>query len=473
MADPILSGGLTNVQNAFMKLRLQNNPEFAARYFPNVVRHPPSGPLHNVDPSLVNYWSSYPVKSEFEEYTSTPSLKSLSFEEMPKGPLHDVDPTAFRGEATQIGSFDEFGKLGGTTQYSGAAPEHIDPPPASYAEFRTENVPYDTPNSVLDIRPTDNPDVYAETIPAHMYQGIKGGKDVPVTGGQSSTIYMRPDMIADYGTAPKAPRNEMVPAPEWWPNPNVEHVNQADINDFIENVASHEVSHNVSALPEHKGSWSNQPTTPESLTGQATNIDFSELFPGAASKEAQKAIMRLNLLNREGGALGPVTKDSWVGELISPKTVGAEKVWNEEHGPKDDEGYPIFNVTNYPPTQFSINEFDQEEAYNRAKDMEKIKMLHPNNYWKNTVYQNNLNFLRGKFRNFPNQFPGSTKIGTYLKKVEPQVKRYIEKVTGQGGGGAWSPSGADLSPGGGPGQSPTGRDIQGTPFARGGILGAF
>jgi len=40
-------------------------------------------------------------------------------------------------------------------------------------------------------------------------------------------------------------------------------------------------------------------------------------------------------------------------------------------------------------------------------------------------------------------------------------------------GGGWSPSGANLSPGGGYGQSPTGSDIQGTPFARGGILGAF
>ena len=44
---------------------------------------------------------------------------------------------------------------------------------------------------------------------------------------------------------------------------------------------------------------------------------------------------------------------------------------------------------------------------------------------------------------------------------------------GPDGGGAWSPSGADLSPGGGPGNSPTGRDVQGTPFSRGGILGAF
>jgi hypothetical protein len=45
--------------------------------------------------------------------------------------------------------------------------------------------------------------------------------------------------------------------------------------------------------------------------------------------------------------------------------------------------------------------------------------------------------------------------------------------TPSGGGGSWSPSGADLSPGGGYGQSPTGRDIAGTPFSRGGILGAF
>jgi len=41
------------------------------------------------------------------------------------------------------------------------------------------------------------------------------------------------------------------------------------------------------------------------------------------------------------------------------------------------------------------------------------------------------------------------------------------------GDGAWSPSGADLSPGGGPGQSPTGRDIRGTPFSEGGLATMF
>jgi hypothetical protein len=51
--------------------------------------------------------------------------------------------------------------------------------------------------------------------------------------------------------------------------------------------------------------------------------------------------------------------------------------------------------------------------------------------------------------------------------------RYQPPVSPGGGGGGWSPSGADLSPGGGYGQSPTGSDVAGTPFSRGGILGAF
>ena len=53
-----------------------------------------------------------------------------------------------------------------------------------------------------------------------------------------------------------------------------------------------------------------------------------------------------------------------------------------------------------------------------------------------------------------------------------QVRTREPTPSGNGGGG-WSPSGANLSPGGGYGQSPTGSDIAGTPFSRGGILGAF
>ena len=61
------------------------------------------------------------------------------------------------------------------------------------------------------------------------------------------------------------------------------------------------------------------------------------------------------------------------------------------------------------------------------------------------------------------------------RRAGPQgrVRPPIQPGGGGGGGGGWSPSGADLSAGGGYGQSPTGSDIAGTPFSRGGILGAF
>ena len=73
----------------------------------------------------------------------------------------------------------------------------------------------------------------------------------------------------------------------------------------------------------------------------------------------------------------------------------------------------------------------------------------------------------------------------YQKKKQFEENKILMNVAGGtfdrpgpgpkpgGGGGSWSPSGADLSPGGGYGQSPTGSDIAGTPFSRGGILGAF
>ena len=60
------------------------------------------------------------------------------------------------------------------------------------------------------------------------------------------------------------------------------------------------------------------------------------------------------------------------------------------------------------------------------------------------------------------------------KKHEiPTLRSNTSNITRGGGGGGWSPSGADTSAGGGYGQSPTGSDVAGTPFSRGGILGAF
>ena len=120
-------------------------------------------------------------------------------------------------------------------------------------------------------------------------------------------------------------------------------------------------------------------------------------------------------------------------------------------------------------------------------------------------YLDSLNYPAIPFRTrsaetYPVGLSGINRIGgirpqdMYFDKIwrehwKPYAKRYnkrLKKIAASprnvpgtpimpmgGGRGRDEPSGADLSPGGGYGQSPTGSDIAGTPFSRGGILGAF
>ena len=132
----ILPGGLTSIQNEFMKLRLQNNPEFMAEYFPNVVLHPPSGPLYNVDlPQELG------PMNIFGPAPGTTSPKSIYETAEPKTP----------------GPF-----------------EYMKPePPTKGAQFTAENVSYNTPDSVLDIQPSEHKYSYAYTRPYDMHQGLR------------------------------------------------------------------------------------------------------------------------------------------------------------------------------------------------------------------------------------------------------------------------------------------------------------
>jgi len=81
-------------------------------------------------------------------------------------------------------------------------------------------------------------------------------------------------------------------------------------------------------------------------------------------------------------------------------------------------------------------------------------------------------FMKEKLLARRRNIPGTPIVPAGARFYGHDRGRTIEP-TPSGDGGGWSPSGADLSPGGGYGQSPTGSDIAGTPFSRGGILGAF
>ena len=454
----ILPGGLTSgLQNDIYETQLQNNPEFAAKYFPNVVLNPPEGPLYNA--------------------------------------LIDLPPPP--------GPFNIFGPAPGTTSpksiYETAEPktpgpfEYMQPElPTKGAQFTAENVPYDTPDSVLDIQPSEHEYSYAYTRPYDMHQDVgsypleeEGEYSepslIPTTGGQSATIFMKPEMIADYGTDPKAPRNEMVPAPNWWPDKKATHVNQAEINDFIEEVASHEVSHNVSSLPEYEG-----------INSLAQALDFKEIFPQFSSDEAQDVIKRLNILNEVGGGVYPPGEKvmKWIAPYsqydfpppdarsikMGFKDTNPEAV-NPKYTTEFKKRIKPFNLEpEYESTLIDYESIGEEELYNRAKDIYKIKKAFPNTYQKNMAYINNMKFINSRLSKFPHAFGKmENNADTYLsKKIEPAVNAYFERLTGgRGDVGGWSPSGADLSPGGGPGQSPTGRDIRGTPFSEGGLATMF
>jgi len=403
---------LTNVQNEFLKMQLANNPEFKANYFPNVLTQGPVGPLHNVNP----LGGGPNVTYDYGNYIPT-----ISSEDMPKGPLHSVDPTLFRGDAAQIGQFEE-GELGSTTQYH-TYPEYLNQPRKA-AQFTDTPVTYDTPGSRINIRTTNEGKPVGDV--AHIYSNWTSPESV--AKDQTSALYMNPNILKDFGTDPSSPRNEMVNTPKWYTDyvdPNAgPTINQADINAFVTGVAGHEVGHGVAlGKPEY-----------EHLTKQGRNVNYNfetgqeqNIFPSLLSQEAQDVV---------GSASG-----------------------HEIH------------TTPYVS--------DQDELWNRILDLERIKMQDPKNFQSHPMWGHFMDRARSHFAENTGFMSGPKrfrpKFETYYKHVKPSVIKYLQRVTGEDGpgGGAWSPSGADLSPGGGPGQSPTGSDIQGTPFSRGGILGAF
>ena len=156
---------------------------------------------------------------------------------------------------------------------------------------------------------------------------------------------------------------------------------------------------------------------------------------------------------------------------------------------KNPELFEDINVTALGNNPNVVN-----EEYNRWLDMEAGSgSISETDLYQNNVLRHYLNMKR----------PGQGILGThgladifnkatrkYRKhRVDDRNRKFVEMLKnrragpmappaarlqpGGGDGGGWSPSGADLSPGGGYGQSPTGSDVAGTPFSRGGILGAF
>ena len=360
--------GLTNVQNEFLKMRLANDPEFKAEYFPNVITQPPVGPLYNVDtgqtdPLMLRASSNPNIIFDYGT-TLPPTVPSA---DMPKGPLHSVDPELFSGMASQKGEFDKSSKLGSVTQYP-TWPEYLDAwqePPTHAAQFTDVNVPYDTKGSRINIR--SEPGTVAHIIPSDMYEF---NSDQPITGGQTSAIYMNPEILASYGTPVTSPRGEMAPTPDWYKNfaniygmESPETMDQAHINEVIESILSHEVGHGVSGKKDYTG-----------MSEGATSLDFSKFLP------------------------------------------------------------PISNLKD---TDYNASQYDQEELYNRMKDLEKLKMLSPKDYENHPLWDLYDRRAKMKFAQLTGQkghlgrlYPAN--FNDYQEEIGPYVNAYLKKVGNRG-----------------------------------------
>ena len=368
--------GLTNVQNEFLKMRLANDPEFKAEYYPNVITQPPVGPLYNVDTGqsgnpLILRASAHP-NIHFDY--GTPLPPTVPSADMPKGPLHSVDPELFSGMASQKGEFDKSSKLGSVTQYP-EWPEYLDAweaqTPTHAAQFTDVNVPYDTEGSRINI--IDDPNTIAHIAPwdqyyDHLWQ--KGKEGTEITGGQTSAIYMNPEILASYGTPVTSPRGEMVNTPDWYKNfaniygiESPETMDQAHINEVIESILNHEVGHGVGARKDYTG-----------ISEGATTFDFSKFLP------------------------------------------------------------PISELKD---TGYNASQYDQEELYNRMKDLEKLKMLSPKDYENHPLWDLYDRRAKMKFAQLTGQkghlgrlYPAN--FNDYQEKIGPYVNEYLKKVGNRG-----------------------------------------
>jgi len=355
--------GLTNIQNEFLKMRLANNPEFKAQYFPNVITQSPVGPLYDV-----NVLKGNPTSNVFFERSDY--KPPLSYEEMIKAPEDTLEDP----------------------QYMEFFRTMRDPRKGS--EFRDIPVPYDYPGSKINIQTTERygseagqPINYPGKIASGDRIGYYKDTGLPrnISEGQTSAVYMHPDIVADYGTAPKAPRNEMVPTPDWYSQlyaTDQPHVDQADINANLEGILSHEVGHGTTM----------------------------GLEPFKSETEPFRNVKGVDVYER--GIDSPYLMSQEVSDIVGS-------------GERNPFGYDVWTTPNLS---------NQDEIYNRILDLERLKMMYPKNYethpmW-DTYQARALDMFNQSISRSGKKIPRRfrPKFETYYKHVEPSIKKYLHSI---------------------------------------------
>jgi len=255
-------------------------------------------------------------------------------------------------------------------------PNIIDEGPVSKYET---NVPYDTPGSrinIKDLRPRYSP--FRDGPPrfgvAQIAAQERFYKGKPIAKGQTQAIQVNPNILANYGTGEWSPSSGKVTTPEWFKK--IAKSFDLEVGPTTDQGILNDTIEHILAHETGHGVSGLKFYQPD--TEEAATLSFSE-FLTPSQKQGKKSLK-----------------------------------------------------------EFTTRPFDQEELFNRMKDIERLKRAFPNSYEDHPLWDLYNNRARQHFAMLTNQkwYKGRTlsKFDDYKKKIKPSVDKYFERVEKKGKG---------------------------------------
>ena len=209
---------------------------------------------------------------------------------------------------------------------------------------------------------------------------------------------------------------------------------------------------------------------------QMAGYNFAQNFPAIAESGIGAGVAKGYQYGQELGRWG-------LGELGIGPNINLSDAW-ETAGEQSD-----LNILGFKGEGFNMDEYNQfmnkfgyetPEKGTIAFDPNKINEagmsdMYPfaniPSYLLTKMLPKGLQYLQQKFKNRQGTQKAHEELRNYIENQRAAANQVRQNIQTYGSGDR--PNTGMNRPGGGRGQSPTGGDVAGTPFSRGGIIGAF
>ena len=280
--------------------------------------------------------------------------------------------------------------------------DHDKPGNVSYedgAEFRDVNVPYDTKGSRINIRATPEQE-YRGGIPIrgmkHPGKGIPSIRRFPRRDPDyTEYAYMKPDEQFYEGKEITGGQTQAINMAPW----------------ILESYGT------IASSPRNE-----MVNSPEWWTKAGKDFGFET---GPTVDQATLNDFIESVLVHEAGH-GIADKELYKSDTKEATTLDFKKFLT----PNQKQGHRYKN--------FKVREYDQEEMFNRMKDIERLKKMYPDSYEKHPLWKLYQNRAEMQFKRITGQEDQDKVVkkgfNDYKKKIKPMVDEYFEKVEMKGRG---------------------------------------